>query len=318
MNIVVLYGGNSTERDVSIVSGNNVAEALKSVGHNVTLLDVCQDIKSEDLKLSYDNYNNFFGKGVLEKCRKADIVFLALHGTNGEDGKIQSVFDCMNIKYTGTGSLGSSIAMHKGISKYIFNQENIPNPKGKVIEVENVQNLEYSDIGFPMVIKPCNGGSSIGVEILNNEKELNDILNNKVKYDKEYIIEKYIKGREFSVGILDDKALPVIEIKPKQGFYNYENKYKPGLTEEICPAIIDEDTTKKLQKLAEKVHKALKLDVYSRVDFLIGQDGNIYCLEANTLPGMTPTSLLPQEAKAIGMTYSDLCENIIDISLKKE
>lgn len=318
MNIVVLCGGNSTEREVSIISGKNVAEALKSAHHNVTLLDVCQDVEQENTVFGYEPYNNFFGKGVLEKCKQADIVFLALHGSNGEDGKIQSLFNLMNIKYTGSGNLGSSIAMHKGISKHIFNQENIPNPKGKVIEVNNISNLDYDDIGFPMVIKPCNGGSSIGVSILKTKEELEDILSNKTFYDKEYVMEKYIKGREFSVGILDGKALPVIEIKPKQGFYDYENKYKVGFTDEICPAIIDQDTTKRFQNVAEKVHKALKLDVYSRIDFLMGEDGNIYCLEANTLPGMTPTSLLPQEAKAIGMSYSDLCEKIIELSLKKE
>lgn len=318
MNIVVLYGGNSAERDVSILSGKKISKALISVGHNVKLLDICNDIKDKNKDVLYHLHNNLFGSGILEECKQADIVFLALHGGSGEDGKIQKVFDTMNIKYTGTGPLGSGRAMNKGITKRIFDANNIPNPKGKVVKAEDIYKIDYTDIGFPMVIKPCNGGSSIGVYILRNEKELNDIFKNKVKYDKEYVIEEYIKGREFAVGVLGKKALPVIEIIPKQGFYDYKNKYIPGLTKEICPADIDEKLTIRLQKLAIQAHKALQLDVYSRMDFIVKEDNSIYCLEANTLPGMTITSLIPQEAQAIGMSYNNLCEKIIELSLLKE
>lgn len=358
MKIVVLAGGLSTERDVSLTSGSMVCSALRKRGHQAVLADAYlgrPDIdKSKDVFLTYgtgevetpkiskgepdlEKIRNmrlepqiFFGPNVLELCRMADIVFLALHGEHGENGKVQASLDLMGIPYTGTGALGSAIAMHKGISKKIFRQEGIPTPEG--FYLKKGETLP-KDCPMPCVIKPCSGGSSIGVFIIHKQEELAEALEKAFTYEEEIVIERYIKGREFSVGLLDGEALPIIEIIPKQGFYDYENKYQSGNTIEECPADLDEETAKQMQQYAEAVYRVLKLEAYGRVDFLLeeagGMDGDsvditpegssavIYCLEANTLPGMTPISLLPQEAAQIGLDYGALCERIIEISLKK-
>ncbi|MBQ8043999.1 MAG: ATP-grasp domain-containing protein, partial [Clostridia bacterium] len=169
----------------------------------------------------------------------------------------------------------------------------------------------------PAVVKPASGGSSVGVVIVNNETELKGAVCTAKQYDDVVVIEEYVKGREFSIGVIVGKALPIIEIIPKQGFYDYKNKYQAGLTEEICPANLNEEMTQIMQDLAEKAYKALDLEVYSRIDFILSEANVPYCLEANTLPGMTPTSLLPQEARKTGLEYEELCEKIIELSLKK-
>ena len=333
MKIVVLAGGLSDERDVSLTSGSLVANALTKNGHDVILVDIYKGIenikdidilfkekkkykyntseKIPNLKIIKENNNNqenLIGKNIIEVCKKADIVFLALHGSIGENGKIQALFDLYNIKYTGSGYKGSMLAMDKEISKRLFKEDNI----------KTADYYIYGDnksISFPLVIKPCNNGSSIGVSIANNNKEF-DLALNKLKNCKDKIlVEKYIKGREFSVGIIENNVLPPIEIIPSKGFYDYKNKYQKGYTKEICPANISEKLEKKLKKLALKVHKSLYLENYSRIDFIL-KDDDFYCLEANTLPGMTPISLLPTEALKSGINYAELCDKLIEISLK--
>jgi len=341
MNIVVLAGGTSTERDVSLSTGTMIYKALKSRGHNTVLLDVYlgfegdatnifeQDIdwtkgikvnvqeKNPDINeikaLRKKASNSFFGENVIEICSKADIVFIALHGENGEDGKIQAAFDLMGIKYTGTDYKSSALAMDKAITKEIFSFYGIPTPKG--IYVKKGEAFEWDS--YPCMVKVSNGGSSVGASVAYSEKDMDAALANAFKYGSEVIIEQFIKGREFSVGVIDNKALPVIEIQPLVSFYDYKNKYQPGSTIETCPALLDEAITVRMQKLAEKVFTALRIKTYARMDFILSEDNEIYCLEANTLPGMTPTSLLPQEAQAIGMDFGELCEKIIEVSLKK-
>jgi D-alanine-D-alanine ligase len=243
----------------------------------------------------------------------ADIVFLALHGENGEDGKIQAAFDLMGIKYTGTDYTSSALAMDKAITKEIFYVYNIPAPGG--IHVRKGVSFKWDN--YPCVVKVCNGGSSVGVSIVNSEKEMQAALKDAFNYGDEVVIEQYIKGREFSIGVIDGRALPIIEIAPIAGFYDYKNKYQAGSTVETCPAKLNDDITIKMQKIAEKVFMALRLKTYARMDFMLNENSEIFCLEANTLPGMTPTSLLPQEAKAEGMDFNALCEKIIEVSLKK-
>lgn len=342
MNIVVLCGGLSAERDVSIASGTLVAAALRRRGHKVVLVDLFfgyphhfQD-PAEIFDTVYDDGiaavsedapdldavrasrqqagESRMGDNIIEVCRAADIVFMALHGEDGEDGKVQAVFDLAGIRYTGTGPLGSAIAMNKHISKQLFAQNGILTPRGVVLKKGDGY---LTDIGFPCVVKPSARGSSVGVSIVQSQSDLKPALEFGFKYDDELIIEQYINGRECSVGILDGKALPVIEIRPKTGFYDYKNKYQSGLTDEICPADFPPDITKRLQQAAERVCAALKLEVYARIDFFVDAAGALWCLEANTLPGLTPVSLLPQEAAAAGMSYEDLCQAIIDHSLKK-
>ena len=262
--------------------------------------------------------STFFGPNVLELCKEADMVFMALHGENGENGKVQAAFDLMGIKYTGTGYLGSALAMDKGLAKQLFVMNQIPTPFGIVLHRDS-KYLSASEYGLqlPCVVKPCCGGSSIGVSIVHTEDEFQLALKDAFSYEVEVVVEQFIQGREFSIGVIDNEALPIIEISPKEGFYDYKNKYEKGKTDEYCPADLSKELTKKMQDIAIEVHKILKLETYSRIDFLLDHQQNMYCLEANTLPGMTPTSLLPQEAEVIGLSFGDLCERLIDVSLSK-
>ena len=345
MNIVVLAGGLSTERDVSFASGKNVTDALRRKGHKVIMLDVFlglanlnDDIdpfeRAEEIsfnpeeiketapdieavkKMRAGDSKEFFGPNVIELCKKADIVFMALHGENGENGKVQASLDLFGIKYTGTGYMSSALAMDKAISKKLFVSAGIPTPVGCGI----TEKMTVCEIGleYPVVVKPCAGGSSVGVSIVYDDEAYDKALDEVFAIEDEAIIEEYIQGREFSVGVIDGKAVPIIEIAPVEGFYDYKNKYKAGSAVETCPAELPEDMTKRMQHYAEEVFRVLGLETYARMDFLIHNKTNkMYCLEANTLPGMTKTSLLPQEAKAIGIDFDDLCEKIINISMEK-
>lgn len=348
MKIVVLAGGLSTERDVSFKTGEMVTKALRENGHQVILLDVFMGYsdKEEDLTRIFDRAeavsvkvaaipetapdlekvkaqrkdqsDNFFGPNVIELCRMADIVFMALHGENGENGKIQAAFDLFGIRYTGTGYLGSALAMNKGMAKQLFLENGIPTPRGTSLKRgEDAAKIETCGIHFPCVVKPCSGGSSIGVSIVHDKAEYEQALKEAFRWENELVIEEYVKGREFSVGVIDFQALPIIEIAPMEGFYDYKNKYKAGSTVETCPAELSEQITKEMQGYAEKVAEVLGLNTYSRTDFLLDAEDHIFCLEANTLPGMTPTSLLPQEAKVTGVDFNQLCERLIESSMRK-
>ena len=343
MNIVVLAGGISTERDVSLTSGRNVVNALRKKGHKAVMLDVFLGYNGDDYE-DYFNKNEeeistastiglvdpsieeikkargissdeYFGKNVLNICKLADIVFLALHGEDGENGKVQASLDLHGVKYTGSGCLASAIAMNKYYSK-------------QVMQVHGIKNADYivlhdgckdkAPFGVPCVIKPSSGGSSVGVSIVTDEKDYEKAVELAFRYENEVIVEQYIKGREFSVGVLGDEVLPPIEIIPKEGFYDYANKYQPGMTVEICPAELTEKETEKVQLASKAVFDALGLEVYGRSDFILNEtDGEFYCLEANSLPGLTQMSLLPQEAQAVGIDYPELCEKIIELSLRK-
>lgn len=340
MKIVVLAGGLSTERDVSFTTGTMVTNALREAGHKAILVDVFFGM--EDIPKNIDdafNVSGFLdprpvknvapdiaaikasrpdsglgdmGKNVIELCKAADIVFMALHGENGENGRYQAIFDVLGIKYTGSGYLGSALAMDKGLTKQIFKYNKILTPEGKIFK--KGEKISYP---LPCIVKPCAGGSSIGVKKAFSEEEFKDAVSEALKYEDEILVESFIEGREFTCGVLGGKALPPAEIVPKGDFYDYEHKYQDGFITEICPAPISEELTKKMQASAEKVFSLLKLDVYARMDYVLGADGEFYCLEANTLPGMTPTSHMPQEAKAAGISYIELCEKIIELSLKK-
>lgn len=343
MRIVVLAGGISTERDVSLSSGTGIYKALKEKGHQAILIDVflgyegdiSKDVFAMDknwaahmqgvseertdiaqiLAMRPDYWKNFFGPNVIALCQQADVVFMALHGAEGENGKIQACFDLMGIRYTGATHLSSAIAMDKSISKELFRQNGIPTPEGIYLKKGEA---DPESVLFPLVVKCCNGGSSVGTYVVEKEEDYENAKTEAFRYDDEIIIEQYIKGREFSVGVVDGKALPVIEIAPINGFYDYKNKYQAGSTIETCPAELDAALTVQMQQYAEEVFKVLRLKNYARMDFMLAEDGSMYCLEANTLPGMTPTSLLPQEAQAMGISYGDLCEWLIRISLREE
>lgn len=345
MKIVVLAGGLSPERNVSLSSGVMVAEALRSRGHRVALVDLFFGLENwsgtpEELydapvpgawrrvdhaapdlekvrKSRRDTGKSQFGPGVLELCRCADAVFLALHGSCGEDGRIQAALDLMGIPYTGSGHLGSALAMDKDLTKQLAAEQGVATPKWRVLTFgrEDIPRL-LEELELPCVIKPMDSGSSIGVSIAGTRPELEAALTVGLGFGGRVIAETYIKGREVQVGVLEDRALPSIEIIPKTGFYDYENKYQPGAATEVCPAPVSAQVEEKLRAAALKVHRLLGLSVYSRSDFILTGDETPWFLEINTLPGMTPTSLLPQEAAAVGIDYPELCERILKASME--
>ena len=343
MKIVVLCGGISTEREISIVSGTQVCLALRSKGHRAILLDVfCGDERIENAgpdsfpeeydveeaaayARSFDDKLEeikktrdwFFGPNVLKLCNASDTVFMALHGSNGEDGKLQATFELLGIPYTGSSYLGSALAMDKNLSKQLFRENDVPTPKGiDLYRGQEVKDPDENGVGLPCVVKPACGGSSVGVSIPRTAEEYRKAVDDAFSYESVLIVEQYINGREFSCGVVDGEAYPVIEIAPLQGFYDYTNKYKAGSTVETCPADIPQDVTKKIQETCVKAYHALRLTSYGRIDLMMDKDQNIYCLEANTLPGMTPTSLLPQEAAAKGIDFPSLCEKLIEVSVR--
>lgn len=347
MNIVVLAGGLSPERNVSLSSGTKIAQALRALGHRTALVDMffgledypglsveelysapapegwktvdraAPDLEAVRASRKWTGKGDF-GPGVLELCQGCDLVFLALHGRCGEDGRVQAAFDLLGIPYTGSGYLGSAIAMDKDMTKRLI-KEKVNTPSWTFADYTEADvDALTSKTPVPCVVKPVASGSSIGVSIAYDKKELRRSLLDGLNYGGKCVLETYVKGREIQVAILDGKALPAIEIIPKVGFYDYENKYQPGAAEEVCPAPITAEQTAEVSRLAETVFHTLGLAVYSRADFILDEKGAFWFLEINTLPGMTPTSLMPQEAAAVGYDYQALCQKIIDLSLEQK
>ena len=344
MKIVVLAGGLSPERNVSLSTGTMVTEALRGLGHQAAMVDLFFGLEDYDGPLSdyfdvpvsedakkissaapdleqvrasrRDQGSSMFGPKVMELCGMADVVFLALHGTCGEDGRVQAAFDLLGIPYTGAGYLSSAIAMDKDLTKRLVAGV-VTTPQWETVEytVNDIDGL-VERARLPLVVKPVASGSSIGVSIAHTREELRAALTDGLTVGGRTVLEQYISGREVQVGILDDEALPSIEIITKGGFYDYANKYQPGAAEEICPADIPAQAEEKLRAAALAVYHTLGLSVYSRADFILDKDGEVWFLEINTLPGMTPTSLLPQEAAVVGIEYPQLCQRILDASLK--
>ena len=344
MKIVVLAGGLSPERNVSLSSGSMVCQALRDRGHQVALVDLFfgledfpgapEELYAAPIPESFkrvsrqapdlaqvrasrkDRSPSAIGPGVLDLCRGADVVYLALHGACGEDGRIQAALDLLGVPYTGSGCLGSAIAMDKDLTKRLVAGK-VTTPRWETVTIthENLEELAQRT-QLPVVVKPMDSGSSIGVYIAHDREELRHALAESIKLGGRTVLEQYIQGREIQVAILDGKALPSIEIIPKVGFYDYENKYQPGAALEVCPAQIPAEWEERLGRDALTVFDTVGLSVYSRADFIVTEDGTPYFLEINTLPGMTPTSLVPQEAAAVGIDYGTLCETIIRKSLE--
>ncbi len=352
MKITVLAGGLSPERDVSLSSGSLIANALMAFGHSVALLDVYEGISlpsgginalfhvtGDGTRFSYTipsvepdldeirrrngNRRELVGPNVLEACRSGDIVFIALHGDMGENGQLQAFFDVYGIPYTGSGYAGCLLAMDKDVSKRLLVRDGIRTADWIQLKLSSgessgaeLRRLVLEKVGIPCVVKPCSCGSSVGVSMVESPDDLDRALKEASDWESSVIVEKKIVGREFSVGVLAGRALPPIEIVPKTGFYDYKNKYQSGMTTEICPAQLDSAEMAVLQDLALAVHECLKLGSYSRIDFIRDGSGHFWCLEANTLPGMTPISLLPQEAAAAGISYEKLCDMIARAPVK--
>jgi D-alanine-D-alanine ligase len=296
--IAVLMGGPGSERDVSLATGRGVSKALRSLGAEVIEVDV----HDENFALPKD----------------VDLAFITIHGTFGEDGQLQEILEKRGVAYTGDGVEASRAAFDKILSKEKFREHGVGTPEWEVIEVG-----QRPTISVPLVVKPARQGSTVGVVIVKHASELDSAMIEAAKYDRKLLIEEFVSGRELTIGILGDQALPILEIIPKGGFYDFHNKYPflnpqaGGGAEHICPAKIDPNKTKQVQKQALNAFRSLGLVVYGRVDVLLPDSGDASVLEVNTIPGMTEASLLPEAAAAAGINYVDLCARIIALSRAK-
>ena len=345
MRIVVLAGGLSMERNVSLSSGNKICRALRARGHQAILVDMFLGLEDyegalEDIfdapdglcgqsrvervepdleavrRSRRDQSPSLLGKDVLAVCRMADVVFLALHGSCGEDGRIQATLDLLGVPYTGSGYLGSGMAMDKSVTKRIMDAAGVPTAPWHDVRYtrEDIPRLAR-ELPVPCAVKIINGGSSIGVALPDTKEQLEKALRDLLRYGDHVVVEQKIKGREIQVAVLGDTYLPAVEIIPRGAYFDYFCKYQKDGAQEICPAPITQEQWRTVGELALRLHRALDLGVYSRADFILDEEGNFWCLEINTLPGMTPTSLVPQEAAQVGLNYGELCEKIVELSL---
>jgi D-alanine-D-alanine ligase len=325
--IALFLGGTSPEKEVSKSTAKSIYAALQNLGHDVILINPAygknqpeniEDFFSEKeyAEISNENYVEVVNSNIMNGI---ELVFLALHGKWGEDGTIQALLELKGIKYTGSKVLASAISIDKEMSKILFNHYGIQTPKWLSLtkphmNMEELNSKIKMELGFPCVIKPNDQGSTVGVTICKEEKETAAALELAFKYSGKVIIEEYIAGREMTVAILEDKALPALEIKPKHQMYDYESKYTSGMSEYFVPADVPEKVFKNLQEQALSAFKALGCEVYARVDFRLSEDNESYCLEVNTLPGMTSTSLVPKMAKAVGISFRELIDKIVRLS----
>jgi D-alanine-D-alanine ligase len=326
MRITVLTGGTSSERDVALASAVQVVAALRSRGHDVAVVDTARGYipPGDEASLmrgtvglvppSIDELHALerglllSGLGNLAVVRDADVLFLALHGGRGEDGTIQTLLEMVGVPYTGSGRLGSAMAMDKDISKRLFRMAGVPTAEWVMAPMDRAR--VERDFGWPVVVKPSKQGSTVGLTVVKEPGEYPAAVELAARYDDEVMIERFVPGRELTVGVLEGKALAVGEIIPRHEIFDYECKYTPGMSQEIFPADLSASLASECGRLALLAHECLKLGGYSRVDFRLTAAGELFCLEVNTLPGMTATSLLPQAARAMGIEFPDLCDRI--------
>jgi D-alanine-D-alanine ligase len=331
MKIAVLFGGTSSERDVSLVSGAQVVLALRRAGHEVVCLDTARGALTAEEELRWLTS----GVGVeppkneeLALLRTdaaaltrapgtddVDVYFLALHGGTGEDGTLQAMLDLARVAYTGSGHLASAAAMDKDIAKRLFTVAGIPTPQWLMAPVEAAR--IGATLGYPVVVKPTMQGSTVGLTVVRREEELPAALELAARYEGETMIEQFIPGRELTCGVLGDEALAPGEIFATGEVFDYQSKYQKGKASEVFPAELTREQTNDIRDLALRVHRALKLTGYSRSDFRLDEAGRFWCLEVNTLPGMTATSLLPQSAAAVGIDFTQLCERICQLAIEQ-
>lgn len=331
MRITVLLGGTSAERDVSIASGMRIVQALRTRGHDVTAFDTARGViaradeaavAAEGMKAAPPSLETLASMqrtslspslGSVPAVRDADVVFLALHGGQGEDGTIQALLDLSGVRYTGSGHLASALAMDKDLSKQLFRSAGVATADWLMAPAapDDVQRA----LGMPVIVKPSKQGSTVGLTLVHDVTDLPRAIAEAQRYDDEVMIEAFIPGRELTVGVLGDEALPVGEIIAKHELYDYECKYTSGMAVEEFPAKLAEDEARGLQELALRAFRALKLRGYARIDFRRREDGVSFCLEANTLPGMTELSLMPQAARAAGISFPELCERIVYLAM---
>jgi D-alanine-D-alanine ligase len=325
--IALLLGGSSSERAISKSSSSSIYKALIALGYETVLIDPAygkNQPKESEIFFSEKDYAEVSTRNYLEAVNSSlfddiDLAFLGLHGKWGEDGIIQSMLEIRGIKYTGSNVISSAVAMDKAMSKIIFKHFNISTPKWFMVEkknsdIEKIKKDIDEKIGYPCIVKPNDEGSTVGLTVCNSPSEIDKGLKSSFKYSQKTMIEEFIEGRELTVAILDKAALPVLEIKPKSGLYDYQSKYTKGMSEYFVPADITEDVAKSLQKDSLKAFNAIGCSVYGRIDFRLNKNNQFFCLEVNTLPGMTSTSLVPKMAKAVGISFEELIDQIIKLS----
>lgn len=332
LKVAVLFGGTSSERDVSIASGSQVIEALRAGGHEVIAVDTAtgvldsraekallsggvKDLPPDEQALDMMRTGDATALTGAPELRDVDVLFLALHGGAGEGGTLQALLDMTGLPYTGSGMLGSAVAMDKDISKRLMCLAGIPTPEWLMAPVL-LEDIEER-IGLPCVVKPSKQGSTVGLSIVKHADDLEPAVDLAARYDDEVMIERFIPGREFTVPVLGVDALPVGEIISSNEIFDYAAKYQPGGAEEIFPADLPGPQTIEVQRLALRTHRALKLRGFSRIDFRLDADGVFWCLEANTLPGMTAASLFPKGAQAAGIGFSEVCERICRLAIEE-
>ncbi|HEV8510543.1 MAG TPA: D-alanine--D-alanine ligase [Gemmatimonadales bacterium] len=326
MRLVVLTGGATAERAVAFASASQIVAALRSRKHDVSVVDTAGGLLDEQAERDLlggavgtappsvdalaERERRMLSEGLAElpALRDAAVIFLAVHGGALEGGTLQAVLDVIGVPYTGSGPLASALAMDKDLSKRLFRATGVPVPAWFMAPVaaEDVSTA----LGWPVIVKPSKQGSSVGLTLVKKAQDLGDAVKLAARYDDEVMAEQFIPGRELTVGVLGDMPLPVGEIVPKHELFDYETKYTPGMSEETFPAKIETLLARQLQEYALMAHRALKLSGYSRIDFRVSPEGDIFCLEANSLPGMTRTSLFPQAAQAAGIPFPELCERI--------
>lgn len=329
LKVALLVGGTSPEREVSKLSCSSIYKALLSLGYETKLIDPAYgknqpaDVEAffKETDFAEISTRNYIEAVNSELFDDIDIAFIGLHGKWGEDGTIQSLLEMRGIKYTGSNILASANGMDKEMSKILFRHFNISTPEWIIVDnpdynLGNVQKSIDEKLGYPCVVKPNDQGSTVGLTVCKNKNEIKTAVELALSFSKKALIEEYIDGHELAVAVLENRALPVLEIKPKHGLYDYECKYTKGMSEYVVPAQIPENVFMELQKESEEAFKALGCSVYGRLDYRMSSDFKIYCLEVNTLPGMTSTSLVPKMAKAIGISFEELIDKIITLSLK--
>ncbi|MBD3168523.1 MAG: D-alanine--D-alanine ligase [candidate division Zixibacteria bacterium] len=338
MKIAVLLGGTSAEREVSIASGIKIAEALSNRGHDTIAIDTAGYLPQIDIKAGYDvgrlppddtSLDNLNECDLASRLKTDDlsgieVVFVGLHGGSGEDGTIQALLNLCGITYTGSDVLASAAAMDKAFSKMIFKSQGIPTPQWLLYPSANIPPLAKiaedarSSIGYPLVVKPNAQGSTVGLTVVSGETGLEKALQLAAKYGDKIMVERYISGRELTVAVVGDYDLPVVEIIPEGGLYNYECKYTSGKSQYVCPAELPDKVSVKCKNYAKSAFEILGCRDYGRVDFRMDEQNNLYCLEVNTLPGMTPTSLVPKAMKAVGIQFDELIEIIAKSALARK
>jgi len=330
VKIALLTGGTSSERSVAIASGAQMTAALRSLGHDVAVIDTARGYvplaeeagfllaepgasppSLQELR-SLERGMLLGGLGEVPVVRDADVICLALHGGQGEDGTLQALLDVLGRPYTGSGHLASALAMDKDLSKRVLQAHGLAVPAWRM---GRIQADEAAALGWPIIVKPSKQGSTVGLSLVQGPAGLEAAYDLALAYDDEVMVEEFIQGRELTVAVLGDQALPVGEIIPRHEIFDYECKYVPGMAQEVFPASLDEATAARVQHIALRSHRALKLGGYSRIDFRMSPGGDIFFLEANTLPGMTGTSLVPQAARAAGMSFVQLCERICRLAV---